>query len=141
MSSKQATTLREAIEELEDEILLARRGKSEYTPERLAKIIVRKEDELKVVDDEIRAIEEAASVQRLEAADIAALRKALPKWDALFEQADTDSKKMMLSSIIKSVIVGHNSIEVRVNLHIRQFLGIADGATFGMHSPLTWESA
>jgi hypothetical protein len=134
---KELLRLSEEIEEYEDEILLARKGKSNFTPERLATIILRKENEKKKVEEEIRTIDDDAATKRIEANDISELRKALPKWEALFDEADVERKKMMLSSIISGVIVSKEEIRVDIKLHIQQFLGF----NLGEYSSLNRERA
>ena len=141
---KKLVQLEEEILEFEEEILLARKGKSEFTPERLASIINRKEAEKKAAEEEIRSIEDAASTERIEAKDISDLRKALPKWEVLFDEADTEKKKMMLSTVIRHVIVSKEEIQVNIKLHIQQFLNITNGDGgdgLGVYFPLSWERA
>jgi len=141
---KKLVQLEEEILEFEEEILLARKGKSEFTPERLASIINRKEAEKKAAEEEIRSIEDAASTERIEAKDISDLRKALPKWEVLFDEADTEKKKMMLSTIISHVIVSKEEIQVNIKLHIQQFLNITNGDGgdgLGVYFPLSRERA
>ncbi|MED4377924.1 hypothetical protein P9274_19905, partial [Schinkia azotoformans] len=55
--------------------------------------------------------------------------KHVPVWREVFEKASIEKKKMMLSTIIKSINVFKDRIEINLNLHICEFLNTMGNAT------------
>jgi predicted transcriptional regulator len=126
LQRKQAQLERD-VADLENEILKVVRNESSFTVERLNSLISKKEIEIKGINEELHQAEAETEAKKVEASDLAAVRNVLPKWGQLFEEADYNKKKTMLAMLIDNVIVYPGKIEVKVKMHIQQFLGACLG--------------
>lgn len=128
---------------LQDEITKSLLGKSAFKPEVLSSLIDKKENEIVQNANKISELEDKIKAGSVELSSAIELQNTIPHWDEVFESADTDRKKVLLRSIIDSIVVRRDSIEINVKLHLQQFLqdlGDNQDAPMGSETKTTRES-
>lgn len=128
---------------LQDEITKSLLGKSAFKPEVLSSLIDKKENEIAQNADKISELEDKIKAGSVELSSAIELQNTIPHWDEVFESADTDRKKVLLRSIIDSIVVRRDSIEINVKLHLQQFLqdlGDNQDSPMGSETKTTRES-
>ncbi|MGE7603361.1 recombinase family protein [Peribacillus sp. NPDC097675] len=103
------------LEKLQAEISKSLVGESAFTPEQLSGAIE---------DINRKVAENAASRMRVKAdmENRSSEVNDVEHWERLFDKADNDLKKAMLSRIIDKVILGKDEVEIRFNLTLQECL-------------------
>ncbi|WP_080833563.1 recombinase family protein [Cohnella massiliensis] len=98
-------------------------GKSNFKPELLNALIEEKEKELSELKEQLLKAEESLTAKKIELDEMVEIQKHIPVWREVFEKASIERKKMMLSSIVEGIVIHRDKVEVKLKLHIREFLG------------------
>ena len=131
--SKNRNQKNREIELLNDEILKTILGDSPYTKEQLSTLIIKKEKELDEIQVQIGKIEDKLKFKQNEVKDIKALVDIAPSWKEIFYNAPFEKQKMILSSLIESVVIYKDKYDINVKIHIQQFVNC-------MLNNIKWES-
>ncbi|WP_073341230.1 recombinase family protein [Caldanaerobius fijiensis] len=116
---------------LNNEILKSLKGQSNFSPDRLSKLIEEKEKEIKDIDSKIEQLQKELQSKQLEVNDMIELKNTIPVWKEVFEKASISKKKMMLSQIIDKIVVYRDKIDVHVKIHLNQFINTSRIDIFG----------
>ncbi|MED4378706.1 hypothetical protein [Schinkia azotoformans] len=111
---------------LKNEVIKVINGESSFDRDMLSEMINDKQKEISELNEKIEQLEQQLESKKVEHAELEALQKHVPVWREVFKKASIEQKKMMLSTIIKSIDVYKDRIELNLNLHIREFLDTMD---------------
>jgi hypothetical protein len=107
---------------LDEEFFNIKKGKSNWSEEKLLQMQKDKEDELKSSQEEIDKIQTIVQQKNLEIDDIEFLRKHIINWKIMFNEADDDEKKILLARVIDSVRVFRNKVEINFKIYFKNFV-------------------
>jgi site-specific DNA recombinase len=107
---------------LKGEVIKVIMGQSPLDRAMLSGLIKDKENEVLDLQLKTKKVQQELDSKKVEYAEMEALQKYIPVWREVFEQASSEKKKMMLSTIIGGVVVYRDRIEVYFKLHISQFI-------------------
>jgi len=129
--TKEVRRLRRKVDEAESDLSTLTKevpksilGKSNFKPELLNSLIEEKEQELSELKGQLLKAENALTSKKIEIDEMLEVQKHIPVWREVFERATTERKKMMLNSIVEGIVVHRDKVEVKLKLHIREFLGV-----------------
>ncbi|OPH47657.1 hypothetical protein BC351_10735 [Paenibacillus ferrarius] len=112
----------EELSALNAEVPRAIMGKSSFKPELLNNLIESKNNEIAGLRIEIELLEKKISSKKFEENEMEELKKITPIWKDVFEKASIEKKKMMLATIIDTIYVSKEGIEINLRLHINDFI-------------------
>lgn len=118
---------------LKGEVVKALMGQSAFKPEMLNELINEKEKEISEYNKEIETLQKAVKDSNIEVNSLEELQKHIPVWREVFEKAEHDKKKMMLQTIIESITVYKDRIQVKPKMVIDSFIN----ASLGQYNKLT----
>jgi flagellar biosynthesis chaperone FliJ len=121
------------LKTLKGEVVKALMGQSTFKPEMLNELINDKEKEISTYNKEIEILHKAIKESNIEVNGLEELQKHIPVWRDVFEKADHDKKKMMLQTIIESITVYKDRIQVKPKMVIDSFIS----ASLGQYNKLT----
>ncbi|WP_167353650.1 recombinase family protein [Thermoanaerobacter thermohydrosulfuricus] len=110
------------LELLNNEILKSLRGESEFSADKLNRLIEQKEKEIKEIEKLIKEVKNNIQKKQVEFDDLENLKNILPTWRETFEKASIHQKKMMLSTIIDKVIVYRDKVDIQIKIKLHQFI-------------------
>lgn len=119
---KSKESLYELIITYEDSLLKSFRGDGDYSAEQLNSLINKANGDLKDIKDKIENMSEEIKRMEKKVEDISCLLRDLPRWSQIFDNADIDRQKLMLSRIIKEIRIFKDHYEIDLKPHIKQFL-------------------
>lgn len=122
-SKKRLENVQRELSTLKKEVANSLMGKSKFPPELLSDLIMEKEKEVSDLSEKVNLVESELENKKVEFEQMKTLQKYIPKWSEVFEQASTEKKKMMLSTIINGITVYRDKIEIDFKLNISQFIG------------------
>jgi len=107
---------------LRSEVVKAISGKSHFTPDLLNSLISEKEEKIESVKNELNDMESNLDDKEVEVVRLKKLEKVISDWEELFEKADHEEKKGILSQFIKGVTVHRDKVRVEFNSEIESIL-------------------
>ncbi|GGD70624.1 hypothetical protein [Paenibacillus nasutitermitis] len=96
-------------------------GKSPFSPEYLNELVGVKKDEIASLKSEIEQLEIKLNSKKVEINDAEELQKIIPVWRETYKNASTDKKKVMLGSLLETVMISKDSIEVNFRIILGDF--------------------
>lgn len=106
------------------EVIKVLSGESKFSSEILSELIEQTKQKISEIEFEVARVEKEIASKKLEQAEVEVLKKFLPEWRDVFENASTAKKKMMLSTIIKNIDVRKDGIRIDFKLRVSQFIGV-----------------
>lgn len=119
---KKQKTLKLDIQTLEEKIPEAIRGDYYFSAEKLSTMIEEKEQESKALDKRAQQIKSKLSQTAGQSSDIERFITMVPNWKEEFQSADTQTKKMLLSSLIDKIEVKDEDINIKFKIRLEDFL-------------------
>lgn len=113
---KEQKKLQLDIETLEGKIPDAIRGDYCFSAEKLSSIIEEKQQALLELDKTSRAIKHRLSGSRLQCCDMERFIGRVPNWKEEFQNADIQTKQMLLAAIIDKIIVMDGDIHIKFKI-------------------------
>ncbi|UGB29946.1 recombinase family protein [Metabacillus sp. B2-18] len=110
------------LTKLNEEVIKSIMGQSHYSPERLNNIIESKEKEVKELNKLVEEAQQELDSKKIELHEVEELKKHIPIWREVFENASSEKKKMMLSTVIERVVVYKDNVEITFKININQFV-------------------
>ena len=107
---------------LNEEVPKSIMGKSSFSPELLGNLIKKKEEDIAKIADEINKIEDVLKESNFEITELKDLQKHIPEWEDVFEKANDNIKKKMLSTLIDEVRVYREKVEIDIKMSIQDFI-------------------
>lgn len=105
-------------------------GKSSFTPERLNTLIEATEVAVAELEIAVENAEGELKSKESELFEMEELKKYIPVWGEVFENASIEKKKMMLSTIIDNIVVYRDKIDITFKIQLTQFVGTMGTKTF-----------
>lgn len=118
---KKQKALKLDIQTLEEKIPEAIRGDYYFSAERLSAMIKEKEQEKKELDQKGKQIKNKLSQVVNQNSDMERFITMIPDWKAEFQNADTQTKKMLLSSLIDKIEVKNDDINIKFKIRLEDF--------------------
>ena len=106
---------------LKEEIMKAIMGTSAFSKELIAGMIEENNIKIEECTKNKISLEKIVQEKNLEFDDLVKVKKLIPNWKEVFEQATIEQKKMLLTSIIKEVIVYDDKIDVKLKISFDDF--------------------
>lgn len=124
---------------LEDKVIEVLNGEGSITEATLSKLIQKKEQEINDLEEKIEETKGVLDSKRLEQEEVESLQLHIPIWKEVFEQSSNGKKKMMLHTIIESVVVGKDNVEVKFKLDFYSF-GLSLGSASSQYARVSrWQ--
>jgi hypothetical protein len=114
---------------LKSEVVKALMGQSSFKSDMLNDLIEDKEKEIVTLNRDIESLQKINKENSIEVHELEELQKHIPVWREVFEQADHDKKKMMLQTIIESITVYVDKIQVKPRMIIDSFINASKSST------------
>jgi hypothetical protein len=126
--AKQLQGEREKLAKYKAEVIKVISGESQFSSQTLNDLIEETKRNIDEAEEKRQVLQEVLERQKVEKVELEAVKTYVPVWREVFENASNEKKKMMLSTIIGSIQVYREKIEIEFKLHINQFLGtMGDG--------------
>lgn len=119
---KKQKALKLAIQTLEEKIPEAIRGEYCFSAEKLSTMIEEKEKESKALNKRVQQIKHKLSQTAGQSSDMERFISMVPNWKEEFQSADTQTKKMLLSSLIDKIEVKDGNINIKFKIRLEDFL-------------------
>lgn len=110
------------IQTLEEKIPEAIRGDYYFSAEKLSSMIKEKEQEERALEKKAGQIENKLSQMVNQDSDMERFITMIPNWKEEFQTADTQSKKMLLSSLIDKIEVKDGDINIKFKIRLEDFI-------------------
>lgn len=118
---KKQKALKLDIQTLEEKIPEAIRGDYYFSAEKLSAMIEEKEQEDKVLDKRAQQIKSKLSQMVNQSSDMEWFITMVPNWKEEFQSANTQTKKMLLSSLIDKIEVKDGNINMKFKIRLEDF--------------------
>lgn len=115
---KEKNRHQEELNVLKNEIAKSLMGQSHFTPELLNEMIIKKNKEINRLASDISALEEKIKEFSTRTEKQLFFNQDLKNWSEKFDNADEESKKAMLASVLEKVLVYRDNIELIFNIKI-----------------------
>lgn len=110
------------IQTLEEKIPEAIRGDYYFSAEKLSSMIKEKEQEERALEKKAGQIENKLSQMVNQDSDMERFITMIPNWKEEFQTADTQTKKMLLSSLIDKIEVKDGDINIKFKIRLEDFI-------------------
>ncbi len=124
---KEQKKLRQDIETLEEKIPEAIRGDYYFSGEKLSSIIKEKLQALSELDNTIKEMKQAVIDNKLQRKDMEKFIDKVPNWKEEFQNADIQTKQMLLATIIDRIEVKDMDIRIKFKIRLDDY---TDGVAF-----------
>lgn len=114
--------LKEDIETLEKKIPEAIRGDYYFSAEKLSVLIKEKEQQLCELQQNEKKIQKKLQQTELANSDLEKFITKIPNWGEEFRNADTATKRMLLSSLIDRIEVKDDDIKIKFKIRLEDFV-------------------
>lgn len=119
---KKQKALKLDIQTLEEKIPEAIRGDYYFSAEKLSGMIKEKEQEERALEEKAGQIENKLSQMVNQDSDMERFITMIPNWKEEFQTADTQTKKMLLSSLIDKIEVKDGDINIKFKIRLEDFI-------------------
>lgn len=119
---KKQKALKLDIQTLEEKIPEAIRGDYYFNAEKLAGMIKEKEQEERALEKKAEQLKNKLSEMVNQGSDTERLVTIIPNWKEEFQTADTQTKKMLLSSLIDKIEVKDGDINIKFKIRLEDFI-------------------
>ena len=119
---KKQRALKTDIQTLEEKIPEAIRGEYYFSAEKLSAMIREKEQEEEALGKEAERTKNRLSQVVNQNSDMEKFITMVPNWKEEFQNADTQTKKMLLSSLIDKIEVKDDDINIKFKIRLEDFV-------------------
>lgn len=119
---KKQRALKTDIQTLEEKIPEAIRGEYYFSAEKLSAMIKEKEQEEEALEKEAERTRNRLSQVVNQNSDMEKFITMVPNWKEEFQSADTQTKKMLLSSLIDKIEVKNDDIHIKFKIRLEDFI-------------------
>ena len=119
---KEVQKLSADIETLEEKIPEAIRGDYYFSAEKLSSMIKEKEQKIVNLAEQEKRIQQKNQQNQIASKDLEKFISVIPNWKEEFQNADIATKKMLLSSLIDSIVVKDMDIRIKFKIRLEDFL-------------------
>lgn len=134
---KKQKALKLDIQTLEEKIPEAIRGDYYFSAEKLSGMIKEKEQEERALEEKAGQIENKLSQMVNQDSDMERFITMIPNWKEEFQTADTQTKKMLLSSLIDKIEVKDGDINIKFKIRMEDFI-LPKTIGSGVSKPRLW---
>ena len=110
------------IETLEEKLPEAIRGEFAFSVDKLSAIISDKETSKKEIEANKSRLQKQLDEVSVQSNELLAYVDAMPKWSEIFKDSDTQTKQMILSTLIDKIIVKDDDITIKFKIRLDNFL-------------------
>lgn len=107
---------------LKNELPKVLMGKSKFSEDMISELIDKKKTELENIDVQIIEIENIISSSKNEILDTTSLQNDMNNWDEIFDNADRDTKKIMILRLVNKIYLGKDKIDIDLNENLKSLL-------------------
>lgn len=97
-------------------------GKSKFSTDMISELINEREKDLENIHNQIIEMEEEMQNSKDEIIDTVSLKRDMDNWDETFDNADHDSKKMMIARLVNKIYLGKDKIDIDLNENVKALL-------------------
>ena len=119
---KEIKSLVADIETLEEKLPEAIRGEFAFSVDKLSDMISNKENMKKEKEASRRSLEQRRAEASVQSNELKTFIETMPKWDEIFQEADVQTKQMVLNTLIDKVVVKEDDITIKFKINIEFFL-------------------
>lgn len=119
---KEIKNLLADIETLEEKLPEAIRGEFAFSVDKLSAIISDKESLKKEKEIQKKSLQKQLEEISLQSNELMTFVEEMPKWNEIFSQADVQTKRMILSTLIDKIIVKDDDITIKFKIRLDNFL-------------------
>jgi DNA invertase Pin-like site-specific DNA recombinase len=113
------------IAALEDKIPDAIRGDFAFSVDKLSAIIKDKESRINEIENSKKELKEQLAQVTVNKEEMEKFIDLMPKWSELFQEADVQTKQMLLSTLIDKIIVKDEEINIRFKIRLEDYIDIS----------------
>jgi hypothetical protein len=96
-------------------------GDSHFTKEQLAHQIVKKDNEIKLLQEKLDVVRATLKAEESKINDLQVLQQYIPEWSSVWANSSSAQKKMMLSLFINSIAVSVDAIVIEFGIFADEF--------------------
>lgn len=122
---KEIQKIKVDIATLEDKIPEAMRGDYYFSVEKLSSMIKEKEQRIVSLAEQEKQIQQKIQQNQFASKDLEKFISIIPNWKEEFQNADMATKKMLLSSLIDSIVVKDMDIRIKFKIRLEDFLDLS----------------
>jgi DNA invertase Pin-like site-specific DNA recombinase len=122
---KESKKLVSDIATLEEKIPDAIRGDFAFSVDKLSAIIKEKESRKKEIENTKKELKEQLEQASVNKEEMEKFIDIMPKWSELFQEADVQTKQMLLSTLIDKIIVKDEEINIRFKIRLEDYIDIS----------------
>lgn len=119
---KELETANTQLLKLNEEVIKSVMGESAFKPEILNNLVEKKEVEISELKQLLEEAKQELDSKKIELHEVEELKKHIPIWREVFENASTEKKKMMIATVIEKVVVYKDNVEITFKININQFV-------------------
>lgn len=119
---KEMKRIKEDIGTLEEKLPEAIRGEYCFEPEKLSTLIRSKEQRLCQLEQKERNVKRKVQMTAAVGSDLEKFITKIPNWGEEFRNADTATKRMLLSSLIDRIEVKDDDIKIKFKIRLEDFV-------------------
>ena len=121
-TEKEIKNLASDIETLEEKIPEAIRGEFAFSADKLSSIIKQKETLKNEREVYKRNLQDKLNEIAVQSDELKVFIEVMPKWDVLFKEADTQTKQMLLSTLVDRIIVTDEEITIKFKIQLEKYM-------------------
>lgn len=104
------------IRTMEEKIPESIRGEYVFPPEQLSRLIQEKEQKKQEIAQSKADLEKQMQEANTQKEELEQIAEKMPEWDQLFEEADVQTKRMILSTLMEKMIVRDDEIVIKFKI-------------------------
>lgn len=110
---------------LKDEIIKVITGKSSFSKDLLSEVIEENNKKIEESKKQKSNLELLRKKKKIDFEQMIKVKKLIPKWKEVLQNASIEKKKMILSSIIKEIVVYDEKIDIKLRIGFNEFINTA----------------
>lgn len=110
---------------LKDEIIKVITGKSSFSKDLLSEVIEENNKKIEESKKQKSNLELLRKKKEIDFEQMIKVKKLIPKWKEVLQNASIEKKKMILSSIIKEIVVYDEKIDIKLRIGFNEFINTA----------------
>ena len=118
---KEIKKLQADITTLEEKIPDAIRGDFAFSADKLSAIIKEKEQRKKEIESTKKRLKKQLEETSIQSEEMKEFISVMPKWSELFQESDTQTKQMLISTLVDKIIVKDDEITIKFKIRLEDF--------------------
>jgi site-specific DNA recombinase len=114
MIQKQINEKRSELDDLNNEVIKAIRGKSSFSSEQLSRVMEFTQQEIDELISKLKEVEKELELVKSDINQESEIKDIILNWENKYEKADFDGKKMLISKVINKVHFFKDNVKIEV---------------------------